>query len=171
MPLNIPQSRAIEPGCVWMLLAFSIVLSVIWYFTGGILRTDRLVLDILFCLFLLGTGLYAVWERRLPPAMLTTEGAPAPGSDFIASIAAPLLSARTSGLTVRVTLDSPGGRNRRTLWEEAANPEAYEGVVTFTLHIPQRLAHELTSGCTWSVDLRARRGRLPYRAVFVFDDR
>lgn len=137
MPLNVAQSRAIEPGCVWMLLAFSVVLSVIWYFTGGILRSDRLVLDILFCLFLLGTGLYAVWERRLPPANLTAADAPAPGRNFTASIAAPILSARTSPLTVRITLDAPGRRNRRTLWEAPADSRAYEGVVTFTIHCDQ----------------------------------
>jgi hypothetical protein len=35
--------------------------------------------------------------------------------------------------------------------------------------VSQRLVHELTAGCTWSVGLSARRGRLPYRAVFIFD--
>jgi hypothetical protein len=169
MPLNIPQTRAIEPGCVWTLLPVWIVVSVIWYFTGGVIRTDQLVLDILFCLALLGAGLYSVWERRLPSAILTAEEPPAPGNDFAASIAAPLPSALTSRLTVRMTLDAPGRRNRRTLWEAAADPQAYEGVVTFTLHIPQRLSHDITTGCTLSVDLRARRGRMPYRATFILE--
>jgi hypothetical protein len=169
MSVTVPQSRAIESGCVWTLLPVWIAVSVIWYFTGGILRTDRLVLDILFCLGLLGAGLYAAWERRLSAATLTADEPPAPGRDFSASIAAPLPSALTSRLAVRVTLDSPGRRNRRTLWEAAADPQAYEGTVTFTVHVPQRLVHELTAGCTWSVDLSARRGRMPYRAVFIFD--
>jgi len=170
MSVTVPQSRAIEPGCVWTLLPVWIAVSVIWYFTGGILRTDRLVLDILFCLGLLGAGIYSVWERRLPAAILTTEAPPTPGSDFTGSIAAPLPSALTTRLAVRVTLDSPGRRNRRMLWDATADPQAYEGTVTFTVHVPQRLVHELTAGCTWSIDLRARRGRMPYRATFVFAD-
>lgn len=161
--MTISQSRAIDPGCIWMLLPAWIVLSAVAYFTGGIMRTDALVLDAVFGLALLALGVYATWQqRRFPAATLTFDAPPIPGNDFNATITAPLIE----DPSIRIVLDSwPNRRTHRLLWETTTR-----GELTLRVHIPKDLAHQLDRTCSWTVELRGRAGRWPYLAKFIIRD-